>query len=318
MVGERRGGRGRPATRSPLAARPRFVLSPPTTSSVPIGCADCGAGVRRRLFDSSVDPIGRQIRIGAHIFRVVGVMTRKGQSSGGQDQDDAVFVPVTTAQKKLMENVTYLRDIYVSAATSEAVAGVAENIRHLLRRLHQIAPGGPDDFRVRTLEDIIAVRTRTVRTMTTLLSAVAAVSLLVGGIGVMNIMLVAGLRSAPGRSGIRLAVGARQRDVRLQFLTEAIVISLAGGAFGVVTGVLFCEIAHPSAGMANRRRSDDGVIGVRRRYLLRFFLAGTPPAAPPQLIRSTHCATNEAGTAPALGGLGNCSSCSYNSLKSNC
>ena len=201
LVGERRGGRGRPATRSPLAARPRFVLSLPTTSSVPIWCAVQRRGVRQRLFDSSVDPIGRHIRIGAHIFRVVGVMTRKGQSSGGQDQDDAVFVPVTTAQKKLMGQVTYLRDIYVSAATSEAVAGVAENIRHLLRRLHQIAPGGPDDFRVRTLEDIIAVRTRTVRTMTTLLSAVAAVSLLVGGIGVMNIMLVAVERSAPGRSG---------------------------------------------------------------------------------------------------------------------
>ena len=198
-----------------------------------------GAGVRQRLFESGVDPIGQQIRIGAHIFRVVGVMARKGQASGGQDQDDAVFVPVTTAQRKLM-GVTYLRNIYVSAATTEATAGVAEHIRRLLRRLHQIAPGGPDDFRVRTLEDIIAVRTRTVRTMTTLLSAVAAVSLIVGGIGVMNIMLVA-VTERTREIGIRLAVGARQRDVRRQFLTEAIVISLAGGALGVVTGILFAR-----------------------------------------------------------------------------
>ncbi len=198
-----------------------------------------GAGVRQRLFESGVDPIGRQIRIGAHVFRVVGVMARKGQASGGQDQDDSVFVPVTTAQKKLM-GVTYLRDIYVSAATAETTAGVAEDIRRLLRRLHQIAPGGPDDFRVRTLEDIVAVRTRTVKTMTMLLSLIAAVSLLVGGIGVMNIMLVA-VTERTREIGIRLAVGARQRDVRRQFLTEAVVISVAGGALGVVAGILFAK-----------------------------------------------------------------------------
>jgi putative ABC transport system permease protein len=198
-----------------------------------------GAGVRQRLFESGVDPIGQQIRIGAHIFRVVGVMARKGQASGGQDQDDAVFVPVTTAQKKLM-GVTYLRNIHVSAATTDVAAGVAENIRRLLRRLHQIPPGGPDDFRVRTLEDIVAMRTRTVKTMNTLLSLIAAVSLLVGGIGVMNIMLVA-VTERTREIGIRLAVGARQRDVRRQFLTEAIVISVAGGALGVVAGILFAK-----------------------------------------------------------------------------
>jgi putative ABC transport system permease protein len=198
-----------------------------------------GAVVRQRLFESGVDPIGRQIRIGAHIFRVVGVMSGKGQSSGDQDQDDAVFVPVTTALKKLM-GVTYLRNIYVSAATFEAAPRVAEDIRRLLRRQHQIAAGGPDDFRVRTPEEIVAVRTRTVRTMTTLLSAVAAVSLLVGGLGVMNIMLVA-VTERTREIGIRLAVGARQRDVRRQFLSEAIVISVAGGGLGVMTGILFAR-----------------------------------------------------------------------------
>jgi putative ABC transport system permease protein len=198
-----------------------------------------GAGVRQRLFESGVDPIGGQIRIGAHVFRVVGVMAAKGQSSGDQDQDDAVFVPVTTAQKKLM-GVTHLRNIYVSAATLAAAPRIAGDIRRLLRRQHQIPAGGPDDFRVRTPEEIVAVRTRTVRTMTTLLSAVAAVSLLVGGIGVMNIMLVA-VTERTREIGIRLAVGARQRDVRRQFLSEAMVISVAGGGLGVMTGVLFAR-----------------------------------------------------------------------------
>jgi putative ABC transport system permease protein len=194
-----------------------------------------GAGVSRRLFAPAADPIGRQIRIGAQIFRVIGILAPKGQSSGGQDQDDAVFVPVTTAQKKLM-GVTYLRNIYVSAATADDVARVAADLRTLLRRRHEIGPGEPDDFRVRTLDEILAVRMRTVSTMTTLMSGVAAVSLLVGGIGVMNIMLVS-VAERTREIGIRLAVGARQRDVRWQFLTEALVISVAGGGVGIVTGV---------------------------------------------------------------------------------
>ena len=198
-----------------------------------------GAAVRHQLFEPSVNPIGRQIRIGAHIFRVLGVLGAKGQSAGGQDQDDAVFVPVTTAQKKLM-GVTYLRNIYVSAATADDVGRVAADLRRLLRRLHEIGPGEPDDFRVRTLDEIVAVRTRTVRTMTTLMSGVAAVSLLVGGIGVMNIMLVS-VTERTREIGIRLAVGARARDVRRQFLTEAIVISVAGGSLGIVGGVLLAK-----------------------------------------------------------------------------
>ncbi len=195
-----------------------------------------GAAVSRRLFEPTVDPIGRQIRIGAHIFRVLGILAPKGQSSGGLNQDDTVFVPVTTAQKKLM-GVTYLRNIYVSAATADDVARVAADLRTLLRRRHEIGPGAPDDFRVRTLDEILAVRMRTVSTMTTLMSSVAAVSLLVGGIGVMNIMLVS-VAERTREIGIRLAVGARQRDLRWQFLTEALVISGAGGGIGILTGVI--------------------------------------------------------------------------------
>jgi putative ABC transport system permease protein len=195
-----------------------------------------GTIIRDTLFGAGENPVGRQIRIGPRIFRVIGVMASKGQSSGGRDQDDAVFVPYTTAQKKLM-GVTYLRDILVSSATSDETARVAQDIRRLLRVRHQIAPGAPDDFRVRTLEDIIAVRTRTTRTMTVLLSGVAAVALLVGGIGVMNIMLVS-VTERTREIGIRLAVGARPRDVRLQFLAEAVLLSVTGGALGVVAGIL--------------------------------------------------------------------------------
>jgi putative ABC transport system permease protein len=198
-----------------------------------------GTIVRDVLFDPRVNPVGQTIRIGIHPFTVVGVLAPKGQSSGGQDQDDAVFVPYTTAQKRLM-GVTYLRNVSISAASADRVAEVARNVAAILRVRHGILPGAPDDFRVRTLEEMIAVRTRTTRTMTTLLSGVAAVSLLVGGIGVMNIMLVS-VTERTREIGIRVAVGARQRDVLLQFLTEAVVMSVAGGVIGIGLGYLAAE-----------------------------------------------------------------------------
>jgi putative ABC transport system permease protein len=195
-----------------------------------------GTIIRDVLFGAGANPVGQDIRIGSHMFRVTGVLAPKGQSSGGEDQDDAVFVPYTTAQKKLM-GVTYLRNIIVSARSPEQVAGVAESIRRVLRYRHEIVQGEPDDFRVRTLEEIVALRTRMTRTMTSLLSAVAAVSLIVAGIGVMNIMLVS-VTERTREIGLRLAVGARQRDVLRQFLIEAALLSLAGGLVGVGTGFL--------------------------------------------------------------------------------
>ena len=140
-----------------------------------------------------------------------------------------------------MLGVTYLRNIYVSAVRPDDVARVAEDIRRVLRRRHEIAPGEPDDFRVRTLDEIVAMRTRTVRTMIALMSGVAAVSLLVGGIGVMNIMLVS-VTERTREIGIRLAVGARAGDVRRQFLTEAVLVSAAGGSLGIVAGVLVAKL----------------------------------------------------------------------------
>jgi putative ABC transport system permease protein len=193
-----------------------------------------GTIVRDALFAPHVNPIGRHVRIGVHPFTIVGVLAPKGQSSGGDDQDDAVFAPYTTVQKRLM-GVTYLRTVSISAVAPERVARVAEDVTELLRLRHGIFPGDPDDFRVRTLEEMIAVRTRTTRTMTSLLSGIAAVSLLVGGIGVMNIMLVS-VTERTREIGIRLAVGARQRDVMVQFLTEAVILSLVGGLLGICLG----------------------------------------------------------------------------------
>jgi putative ABC transport system permease protein len=193
-----------------------------------------GSIVRDVMFEPAANPVGQMLRIGSQPFRVIGVLASKGQSSTGQDQDDVVYVPYTTAQKKLM-GVTYISNITLSAGSADRIGFVAEQVAQVLRVRHQILPGEPDDFRVRTLDDILAVRTRTTRTMTTLLAGIAAVSLLVGGIGVMNIMLVS-VTERTREIGIRLAVGARGRDVRLQFLLEATLISLAGGLIGVALG----------------------------------------------------------------------------------
>jgi putative ABC transport system permease protein len=198
-----------------------------------------GTIVRDTLFGADSSPVGRSIRVGHQIFGVIGVLTAKGQSSGGQDQDDAVFVPYTTTQKKLM-GVTYLRSILVSSARADETFRVAEDIRRVLRYRHEIPPGTVDDFRVRTLDEIVSLRTRTTRTMTMLLSGVAAVSLLVGGIGVMNIMLVS-VTERTREIGVRMAVGARPRDVRRQFLAEATLLSVLGGVLGVGCGVLLAN-----------------------------------------------------------------------------
>ena len=219
-----------------------------------------GSIVRDVLFGPGVNPVGQAIRIGSQPFTVVGLLATKGQNSSGEDQDDVVFVPYTTAQKKLM-GVTYLRNITASAASADRVPEVAEEIRALMRIRHGIVSGEPDDFRVRTLEEIVAVRTRTTRTMTSLLAGVAAVSLLVGGLGVMNIMLVS-VTERTREIGLRVAVGARGRDVLLQFLMEAVLISLAGGILGIALGLFLSRsltellawptvVSIPAMGMAS-------------------------------------------------------------------
>ena len=193
-----------------------------------------GASVRDQLFGPGVDPTGQIIRIANHPFTVAGVMAVKGQSSVGQDQDDVVFVPYSTVMKK-MRGVTFIQQITVSATTATGTSAVADAIAAALRVRHKIQPGDPDDFMVRTMDEIASVRKETTQTMTALLASIAGVSLLVGGIGIMNIMLVS-VTERTREIGLRMAIGARGSDVLLQFLVEAVVLSLFGGCIGIALG----------------------------------------------------------------------------------
>jgi putative ABC transport system permease protein len=193
-----------------------------------------GSFVSETLFGEQVDPTGEIIRIRNQPFRVVGVLAPKGQSAMGQDQDDTVFVPYTAVQKKLM-GIQFLNNITVSAASAAQTLSTADEIINTLRIRHKIETGEPEDFMVRTLEEMASVRTATTRTMTALLASIAGVSLLVGGIGIMNIMLVS-VTERTREIGLRMAIGARGRDVLMQFLVEAIVISLFGGLVGIGLG----------------------------------------------------------------------------------
>ena len=199
-----------------------------------------GTVVSDTLFGPDVDPTGQMIRIRTQPFRVIGVMASKGQSGTGQDQDDIIFVPYTTVIKKL-QGQQHIQRIQVSATTAD-VAPVAAAITETLRVRHKIMPGDPDDFMVRTLEEMAAVRSETARTMGTLLAAIAGVSLLVGGIGIMNIMLVS-VTERTREIGLRMAIGARGKDVLLQFLVEAVVLSLFGGIIGIAFGFGLAEAA---------------------------------------------------------------------------
>ena len=194
-----------------------------------------GSVARDQLFGTGADPTGATIRIKSQPFKVLGVLTSKGQSAmPGQDQDDTVIVPYTTVQKKL-QGVDHINSITISAEDGVPLANVTEQVATLLRARHGIQPGEEDDFSVRTLEEFASMLTSTTTTMTYLLASIAAVSLLVGGIGIMNIMLVS-VTERTREIGLRLSVGARDIDVLLQFLVEAIVLSLAGGAIGVALG----------------------------------------------------------------------------------
>ena len=193
-----------------------------------------GSVVRDQLFGAGADPAGEIVRIKNQPFQVIGVLTSKGQAAMGQDQDDTVFVPFTTVQKKLM-GVQHVTNITVSAENGVPLDTLSEQIAALLRTRHRIQPGADDDFLVRTLEEMASVLTSTTNTMTYLLAGIAAVSLIVGGIGIMNIMLVS-VTERTREIGLRLAVGARDVDVLMQFLVESIVLSLAGGAIGIALG----------------------------------------------------------------------------------
>ena len=195
-----------------------------------------GTVVRDNLFGEGADPTGERIRIRKQSFQVLGVMASKGAGGFGQDQDDTIFVPYTTVQKKLRgRDGTNISGITISADSPDNVNPVADEIAAVLRAQHGIPPGAPDDFMVRTQTDVTTMRSEMTQTMTGLLAGIAGVSLIVGGIGIMNIMLVS-VTERTREIGLRMALGAKGRHVLWQFLVEAIVLSLAGGVVGIGLG----------------------------------------------------------------------------------
>jgi putative ABC transport system permease protein len=193
-----------------------------------------GANVATLLFGEGVDPTGEQVRVRNHVAWVSGVMANKGSSSSGQNQDDQVFMPYTTVMKKISGSQA-LSYILASATSGDQILASAQAVGSLLRVQHEIGPGGDDDFFVFTADDMVVMRTQTSNTLTSLLAAIASVSLLVGGIGIMNIMLVS-VTERTREIGLRLAVGARGSDVLRQFLVEALLLSLVGGGLGIAAG----------------------------------------------------------------------------------
>jgi len=193
-----------------------------------------GTTVVENLFGQD-DPVGRTIRIKNLPFRVIGVTQSKGQSGMGEDQDNVIHVPYTTAQKKLLA-ITWLHFINVQAVSKDATFVAQQQIEGLLRERHELRPDQEYDFSVRNLADIAELADQAGQVMTLLLASIASVSLVVGGIGIMNIMLVS-VTERTREIGIRMAVGATESDVQRQFLIEAVVLSLLGGTVGILFGV---------------------------------------------------------------------------------
>lgn len=204
-----------------------------------------GSKVAENLFVRGEDPIGKTIIIKRVPFKVIGVMVSRGAiaGGGGRDQDDQVFIPFTTAEWKIIGSVLpgYVSIVYVSAVSSEAITDAEEQIKSLLRQRHNIQPEQPDDFIIMNLRDIAAMREQMGKILTYLLGSIASVSLIVGGIGIMNIMLVS-VTERTREVGIRMAVGAKQRDILVQFLVESVVLSCIGGLIGLCLGVAGTQV----------------------------------------------------------------------------
>ena len=197
-----------------------------------------GQTVVENLFGHE-DPLGKVIRIKKIPFKVVGVLARKGQSPIGQDQDDSIYIPLTTAQKRLF-GTTFpgmVRMIIAKAKTQEAIQNAEKQITELLRQRHHIMPGREDDFSVRNLTEMLATAEQAAKIMSILLGSIASVSLIVGGIGIMNIMLVS-VTERTREIGIRMAVGAKPKDMLMQFLVEAVVLAIIGGSAGIIVGAI--------------------------------------------------------------------------------
>ncbi|MBQ6712971.1 MAG: ABC transporter permease [Selenomonadales bacterium] len=204
-----------------------------------------GQTVVENLFGES-QAIGRTVRINDAPFRVIGILEEKGQSGMGQDQDDTVIIPITTAQERML-GITHINRISIQGENTDVLAQIQADVTELLRQRHEITADKEDDFNVRNMTEMINAMNDTTTTITMLLGITAAISLLVGGIGIMNIMLVS-VTERTREIGIRKSLGAKYNDIRNQFLIEASVICLVGGAIGIIFGIIASEVISALAG----------------------------------------------------------------------
>lgn len=205
-----------------------------------------GKTVVENLFPNGESPLGKTIRFNQIPFKVIGILTEKGQNTFGQDQDDVIIAPYTTLQKRILA-ITHVQSIYASAA-SEAVSEVAvDEIVAVLRETHRLRPSDQDDFNVRSQQELISTISSTSQMLTVLLAAIAGISLLVGGIGIMNIMFVS-VTERTREIGLRMAVGGKGRHILTQFLMEAIIVSIGGGLIGVTLGLSVSLLIGKAAG----------------------------------------------------------------------
>jgi putative ABC transport system permease protein len=208
-----------------------------TTQDVKAASKVCliGLTVKANLFPNDVDVIGKSFRFKNIPFKVIGVLSKKGENSFGQDQDDMIITPVTTVQKRILAS-TYYQFIYASAIDENSTDSAAAEVQNVLRASHKLAATTDNDFTVRTQAQLVSMLTSTSSILTILLTVIAGISLLVGGIGIMNIMYVS-VTERTKEIGLRMSIGARGVDILLQFLIEAILISITGGIIGVVLGI---------------------------------------------------------------------------------
>ena len=195
-----------------------------------------GDTVRRRLFGDD-DPLGEQIRIRSSSFTVIGTFAPKGQSATGQDQDDTLMMPWTTARRRIVgKDVTWLDDILCSATSTDAIPQAAAQVSDLMRDRHHIAAGADDDFNIRHPEELLKSKLKSAETLQILLFVIASMALLVGGIGIMNVML-ASVAQRTNEIGLRMSIGARPQAIRIQFLGEAVMLTVVGGSLGVLLAI---------------------------------------------------------------------------------
>jgi putative ABC transport system permease protein len=217
-----------------------------------------GTTVAEALFPG-IDPVGQQVQIRNVPFTIVGVLSRKGQTAGGNDQDDIVLVPYTTAQTRL-SGFSFIGQIIASAGSPTTVTQAQEELRVIMHESHKLGDAD-DDFTVRNQNELAEAATSTTEVMSWLLAAIASISLLVGGIGIMNIMLVS-VTERTREIGIRMAVGARGNDVRVQFLVESVMISLAGGVLGILVGIASAAIVGKMTGWSTRTSPEAILVAV--------------------------------------------------------